>query len=109
MREVPLATNHQDAVEWREHARATHSLERERVIGSVLEQAHGPESIIGAFLAAPLRSAAYGSGMGTLYTAVYRPDRGSAEYRWPGVAWEQSFDGFHAGSRTIRLLESSAA
>jgi predicted choloylglycine hydrolase len=108
-REVPLATNHQDAVEWREHARATRSLEREQIIGSALEQAHGPETIIGAFLEPPLRSAAYESGMGTLYTAVYRPERGSAEYRWPGVAWEHSFDGFHEGTRTIPLLESSGA
>ena len=47
--------------------------------------------------------------MGTLYTAVYRPDSGSAEYRWPGVEWGHSFGSFHEGSRTIRLLESSAA
>jgi hypothetical protein len=47
--------------------------------------------------------------MGTLYTAVYKPARGSAEYRWPGVAWEHSFDCFREESRTIRLLESTAA
>jgi hypothetical protein len=47
--------------------------------------------------------------MGTLYTAVYKPARGSAEYRWPGLAWEHSFDRFREGSRTIRLLESTAA
>ncbi len=107
-RDVSLATNHQDAIEWREHARATRSLERERIIGSVA-QALDPESLIGAFLEPPLYSDAYRSGMGTLYTAIYEPGRGSAEYRWPGVAWKHSFESFHEGSRTIRLAESSAA
>jgi predicted choloylglycine hydrolase len=108
-RRVPLATNHQDAVEWHEHARSTRSVEREAAIGSALERAHDCESLVEAFLAAPLNSAAYRSGMGTLYTAVYRPARGSAEYRWPDFGWEHSFGSFHEGSRTIRLLESSAA
>jgi len=62
-----------------------------------------------AAVEASLYSTAYGSGMGTLYTAVYEPARGSAEYRWPGVAWEHSFDCFREESRTIRLLESTAA
>ena len=52
---------------------------------------------------------AYRSGMGTLYTAVYKPGSGSVEYRWPGVAWEHSFGHFREGRRTIRLLESTAA
>jgi hypothetical protein len=26
---------------------------------------------------------------GATYTAVYHPREGRAEYRWPGVAWEQ--------------------
>ena len=108
-REVGVATNHQEDVEWHEHALATRSLERERVIGTALEEASDPQGFAAAFLRPPLFSAAYGSGMGTLYTAVYKPARGSAEYRWPGLAWEHSFDRFREGSRTIRLLESTAA
>ena len=84
-------------------------VERERVIGSALEEAPDPEGLVAALLEPPLFSAACGSGMGTLYTAVYEPGRGSAEHRWPGVVWEQSFDRFREGRRTIRLLESSAA
>jgi len=108
-REVGLATNHQDAVEWREHARATRSLERERAIATALDEAADPQEFVSAFLEAPLYSSAYSSGMGTLYTAVYKPSAGSVEYRWPGVAWEHSFGHVREGSRTIRLVESTAA
>ena len=108
-REVGVATNHQGDVEWHEHARATRSLERERLIEAALENAVDLQGLVSAFLERPLYSAAYDSGMGTLYTAVYKPVLGSVEYRWPGVAWEHSFERFREGGRTIRLLESSAA
>jgi hypothetical protein len=57
----------------------------------------------------PVYSVAYRSGMGTLYTAVYRPGSGSVEHRCPGVAWEHSFERVHEGRRAIRLLEPTAA
>jgi len=81
--------------------------ERERTIGEALDHAADLQEFVAAFLEPPLYSTGYGSGMGTLYTAVYKPGSGSAEYRWPGVAWEHSFERFGAGA--IRLLESSAA
>lgn len=107
--EVAVATNHQGDVEWHEHARATRSLERERLMTTALEEAERPEGFADAFLRPPLFSAAYGSGMGTLYTAVYRPDRGAVEYRWPGFTWEHSFERFRPGIRTIRIVEPTAA
>lgn len=107
--EVPVATNHQGDVEWHEHARATKSLERERLIAIALEEAHDPQGFADAFLRPPLFSAAYASGMGTLYTAVYRAARGSVEYRWPGLTWEHSFERFRAGRRLVRLVEPTAA
>jgi predicted choloylglycine hydrolase len=107
--EVGVATNHQGDVEWHEHARATLSLERERLIAIALEEAGDPQSFADAFLRPPLYSAAYDSGMVTLYTAVYKPARGAVEYRWPTFTWEQSFERFREGSRTVRLLETNAA
>ena len=62
-----------------------------------------------AFLRPPLFSTDYARGLGTLYTAVYDPGEGVAEYRWSGVVWRQSFDDFREGRRTIRLLETTAA
>jgi hypothetical protein len=38
------------------------------------------------FLAAPLHSRGYGSGFGTVYTAIYRPAAGTVEIAWPGLA-----------------------
>jgi predicted choloylglycine hydrolase len=107
--EVGVATNHQGDVEWHEHARVTRSLERERLIAIALDEAADPQSFAEAFLRPPLFSAAYESGMGTLYTAVYKPARGAVEYRWPSLAWEHSFERFREGSRSVRLAETTAA
>jgi predicted choloylglycine hydrolase len=101
---VPVATNHQDGIEWPEHATAIGSVEREaRLIELLHDPAVDEPDLVDAFLEPPLRSTAYGSGFGTLYTAVYRPVEGVAEYRWPGVHWRQSLDAFEPGSRTVRL------
>ncbi len=54
-------------------------------------------------------SMAYARGLGTLYTAVYRPGEGATDYRRPGIVWRPSFDGFREGRRTIRLLATTAA
>ena len=101
---VPVATNHQGVADWEEHARATGSVERERCMLDLLAgRAVDAAGFVAAFLEAPLHSRAYAAGFGTLYTAVYRPHDGAAEYRWPGVRWRQSLDAFEEGSRTVRL------
>jgi predicted choloylglycine hydrolase len=107
--EVAVATNHQGDVEWHEHARATKSLERERLIAIALEEADGAQSFADAFLRPPLFSAAHGSGMGTLYTAVYEAARGAVQYRWLDYTWKQSFERFRPGTRMVTLVESTAA
>ena len=98
------ATNHQRAVEWPEHARATRTLERERRILALLaDRDVGEADAIAAFLEPPLRATDYADGFGTLYTAVHRPAEGAVEYRWPGAAWRQSFGAFEEGTRAIAL------
>jgi len=107
--DVGIATNHQGEVEWHEHARATRSLERERVIAAALAVSETPQAFAEAFLRTPLFSSAYAAGMGTLYTAVYRAAHGSVTYLWPGIAWEHSFERFRPGRRVVRLVEPTAA
>ena len=107
--EVATATNHRGEVEWHEHARATRSLERERRLELALAEADNPQAFANAFLRPPLFSTDYDARMGTLYTAVYRVPRGSVEYRWPGFAWEHSFERFRPGRRVVRLVEQTAA
>jgi predicted choloylglycine hydrolase len=91
----PLATNHQRRVEWKEYAGATASLERERFLGERLEDpSETLESLAHRFLHAPLYSARFHQGWGTLYTALYRTADRSADFRWPGGSLVQSFEDF---------------
>jgi len=104
IRAVPYAANHQEDIEWEQHARATATLARERFLYSQLRGgARDADAFIESFLRPPLYSSAFASGYGTLYTAVYRPLERSVEYRWPEGQWRFAFDSFPEGKRTFRL------
>jgi len=113
VREFPIATNHQGRIEWHQHARATASLERERFLFfRLIDTEETAEGLVEAFMHPPLYSRAYERGFGTLYTAVYRPERGLIEYRWPDGEWRQSFARFEEGTRRVdfaRLAPAPAA
>lgn len=95
VRQVPIATNHQGRIEWRRHAWATATLEREHVVASRLADCDETAArFVGAFLEPPLFNTAYRRGFGTLYTAVYRPIERQAEYIWKTTSRRQSFDRF---------------
>ncbi len=103
-RRFPVATNHQGIVEWPEHARATRTIEREQLLARLIDDADVEAGgFADAFLEPPLYSTAHDGGFGTLYTAEYRPAEGSVVYRWPGVAWRQTFDAFEEGTREVLL------
>jgi predicted choloylglycine hydrolase len=109
-REVAAATTHQGAVEWTEHAAATRSLEREHCMTAMLDDpAVTEQQFLEAFLKPPLRSGTYSKGFGTLYTAVYDLEAGSATYAWPDSSWKFAFGDFHEGARVERFHEVSAA
>lgn len=106
---LPVATNHQGAVEWAEHARFTATLEREKVLSARI--ADGPATerdLIRTFLRPPLYNTDYSNGFGTLYTAVYRPDQGTVQWQWPEAGWSQSFATFREGTRTVDYTASGA-
>jgi len=104
IRAVPYAANHQEEIEWEQHAKATGTLQRERFLYSQLSGgARDAETFIASFLRPPLHSSAFASGYGTLYTAVYRPHDRSVQYRWPGGRWSFDFDAFEEGSRSFAL------
>ena len=103
-----LATNHQDTVEWPEHAQAVRSEQRERrILGLLADPGLDDDRFVAAFLSPPLHSTDYGDGFGTLYTAVYRPGTAAVEYRWPGLTWRQSCSAFEEGMRAVRLPSSN--
>ena len=59
------------------------------------------DRFIDAFLKPPLYSTTYEAGFGTLYTAVYWPRYGRAEYRWPGEVWSHKVGEMEEGERLV--------
>jgi predicted choloylglycine hydrolase len=105
-----VATNHQDTIEWPEHAAMTRTGERERHLQALLDDpATDAEALADAFLAPPLLARDYARGFGTLYTAVLRPSTGVVEYRWPGTTWRQSLDVFDRAPRVQPIGPALAA
>ena len=81
---VPVATNHQHRGDWPEYERAVGTFERERRLLELLRTPRMTgDRLVRAFLEEPLYRDGLASGFGTLYTAVYFPATGRAEYRWP--------------------------
>ena len=98
-----VATNHQERVEWGQHARATASVERERFLLQRLTLHEEPQDrFIAAFLKPPLYSLAYERGFGTLYSAAYWPEKLEMRYIWPGAQWRLSLNDFEEGTRRVR-------
>jgi len=103
-----VVTNFQHEVDWPEHARATHSVERRDALQAQID---GPGSLAdatSALLREPLFQSAWLRGYGTLYGAVYRPRSGSAELLWPDQRWSQTLTDFSAGQHDIVYVPRAA-
>jgi predicted choloylglycine hydrolase len=108
---VPMrgATNHQHAIEWPEHAKATNTVARGIALGNALRGGSPSlEGLITAMLSPPLYQTSYEKGYGTLYSAVYRPQALSVELVWPNYRWMQHLNNVQEGSRSILLGEAEA-
>lgn len=92
----PCAANHQHLPVPHEQERFSRTHERLRAIRSA--GAH-----VAAMLKPPLYQSKYDEGLGTIYTAHYRPAEGRVTYHWPGERWEQSFDDFTQDTRTVTI------
>lgn len=98
-----LATNHQEQVEWHEHAVATGSVDRAHFLTLRLDDPRETvERFTSRFMEPPLYSRRFDHGWGTLYTAAYDPLSRSASYLWPGYALRQAISEFSEGSLEIR-------
>jgi len=99
---LPYTTNHQEKVEWKKHARFNQTLERSQFLKHLLDNKEaGINELIYAFLEPPLFNMAYGSGFGTLYTAIYNPVDGMAQLLWKDDVMHQSFDNFKEMEKSI--------
>jgi predicted choloylglycine hydrolase len=104
-----VITNHQGKIEWKRHAEATRSAEREEALERAVTVAKDAETMLGVFLNPPLYQTSHGRGYGTLYTAVYRPNDASVELIWPSSRWQQSCAAFLEGTRTLTFSEGTFA
>jgi len=102
--ETPFATNHQGAIEWAENAGFNKTAERAQYLEKIL--ANGLVSgreLTTAFLSPPLYNTQFSEGLGTLYTAVYRPIDKTVQLHWPNESIIQSFDTFTEGTKIIKF------
>ena len=104
-----VVTNFQHQVDWPEHARATHSVERREALQAQIDGPGKLADATAALLREPLFQSAYLRGYGTLYSAVYRPRSGQIELLWPGQRWVQSLVSFDEGERHVTYLPPSSA
>ena len=90
-----LATNHQSAVEWPEHERATSSMDRAHFLSLRLQDNEETrERFVSRFLQPPLYQIKHHHGWGTLYTSNYEPATGNCQFLWPGYTLSASFENF---------------
>lgn len=102
-----LATNHQEQVEWHEHAVATGSVDRAHFLALRLDDPlETADRFTSRFLEPPLYSRRFDHGWGTLYTAVYDPNSLTATYCWPGYHSRQSISEFTEQSLEIQYRSS---
>ena len=99
-----VVTNFQHQVDWPEHARATHSVERRAALQAQIDGQGTLADATDALLREPLFQSAWLRGYGTLYGAVYKPRSGLVELLWPGQRWAQTLAGFEGGERRIDYL-----
>ena len=99
-----VVTNFQHQVDWPEHARATHSVERRDALQAQIDGPGTLAEATDALLREPLYQSAWLRGYGTLYGAVYKPRSRQVELLWPGQRWAQSLATFDEGERRIDYL-----
>ncbi len=109
-RQWPVSTNHQEVVDWKEYVEATASLTREEFLlqcGNNPKET--PDTLVGRFFEPPLFSRRYRRGHGTIYTAVYRPERGDVLFMWPSKVVRQGLHEFTEYETEIQFIGESTS
>jgi len=101
-RRLPIAVNHQWAVESWDPVLAESTLHREWWLLRLLDDPDVDRMrFLEAFLVPPLYSLAHDVGRGTVYTAAYDPAEGDITYVWPMTRLPLRFDGFEDGEYDV--------
>jgi predicted choloylglycine hydrolase len=101
-RRLPIAVNHQWAVESWDPVLAESTLQREWWLLRLLDDPDvDHERFLGAFLVPPLYSLAHDVGRGTVYTAAYDTAEGDVTYAWPTLRLALRFETFAEGEHEV--------
>jgi predicted choloylglycine hydrolase len=102
--DTPIGVNHQHVVEWDDYAAVSATLQRQTFLEACLIN---PEETLRTikqkFLQPPLYNINFERGFGTLYTAVYDPEKKECQMRWPGKKKKFSFRDFEEEKLQINL------
>ncbi len=102
--ESPVATNHQEMVEWIEYAAMTGTLERKNYLDALLLDPHlSKEETIRRFFQLPLYHNSELKHFVTLYTSVYNIAGQSLRVLWPNKEVQQSMAHFSEGKEIVNL------
>lgn len=92
---TPVATNHQQIVEWHDYAAMTATIQRKEYIEQLLLSGNETEEgLIKRFLQPPLYNTNFDKNFGTLYTIAYKLQQAEVEVLWPNKSIKQSFGDF---------------
>lgn len=92
---TPVATNHQEEVEWGDYASLTGTIERKRFLDEMVVSPYETEStMLRRFLEPPLYNTNFDKSFGTLYTIIYRVNSRNIEILWPELSVQQNFSHF---------------
>jgi predicted choloylglycine hydrolase len=83
-------TNHQEQVDWPEHATRFLSVERLDELERAVESG---DDVVDVMLRPPMRADRFADGFVTLFTAEYDRRVLEVTYHWPGQRWTQPLDG----------------
>lgn len=100
----PVATNHQEIVEWNEYAVFSKTLERKQYLQQCsINPENNLDVMTAQFLKTPLYHTDYEKSFGTLYTASYKPEKGEVDFIWPRKSITLGFSNFEEGKIQINL------
>lgn len=102
--DASFTTNHQEFIKWPENALFNKTIERSEFLENLLlEKSLSAHKLSNAFLQPPLYNRRFEQGFGTLYTAVYKPVKGTLQLRWPFQEIHLSFADFREEYKLIKF------
>lgn len=104
----PIATNHQQEIDWPYYAAITQTVERKSFLESLRDkQFENKNSIILKFLQPPLYNYDYKRNFGTLYTSLYDVKNKVVSIIWPPEKMiSRSFEDFTEENVVVHLLRN---